>query len=71
MRRIGNVRILTVSGNVTPSGVGISIPHGLVVAFVAALAAMPWMRWHYSLRMLMTITTLIAIGLGLHAALKR
>jgi hypothetical protein len=68
---IGSVRILTVSGDVTPTGVGLPIPHGLVVALVAPLVILPWMRWHYSLRVLLTITTLVALGLGLITALKR
>jgi hypothetical protein len=71
MHRIGNVRILSVSGDVTPAGAGLPIPHGLIVALVAGLAILPWMRWYYSLRTLLAITTLIAAGLGLHAVLKR
>jgi len=67
----GSVRILTVRGDVTPAGVGVPIPHGIITAFAAAFAVLPWMRWHYSVRMLLTITTLVAAGLGLLAALKR
>src|SRR6185295_19594873 len=40
-RRVGSVRILTVSGDVTPTGVGLPIPHGLVVALVAPLVILP------------------------------
>jgi hypothetical protein len=32
---------------------------------LATIAALPWIRWHFSLRTLLIATTLVAVGLGI------
>jgi len=41
------------------------LPHWLLIPFAALLAAAPWLRWRFSLRILLIATTLIAVVLGL------
>jgi hypothetical protein len=41
------------------------IPHWLLALASAALGAVPWIRWHFSLRTLLIATTLVAVVLGL------
>ena len=69
--QIGSVRIFTLTGNVTPKGVGIAVPIWVLATIVAPFVLLPWMRWHYSLRTLVAVATLIAAGLGIISALKR
>jgi hypothetical protein len=42
----------------------VRIPHWLCVLFVSALAAVPWLRWRFTLRTLLIATTLVAVVLG-------
>ncbi len=41
----------------------VSLLHPIAIA--AALAALPWLRWRFSLRTLLIATTLVAVVLGL------
>ena len=41
------------------------IRHWFLVTATTALAALPWMRWRFSLRTLLIATTLVAVGLGI------
>jgi hypothetical protein len=41
------------------------LPHWFVLCGVITLAAVPWLRWRFSVRMLLVVTTLVAIALGL------
>jgi hypothetical protein len=41
------------------------VPIWILVWSIAALAAIPWLRWRFSLRTLLIVTTLVALGLGL------
>ena len=68
--RLGTLRVLTVDSEVRPQGAGLAIPYFLAVLLIAPLATFPWMRWHYSLRTLLIVTTLVAVGLGLTTAVR-
>jgi hypothetical protein len=48
-----------------PSFISIGFPHWLFSILVGLLAAFPWLRWRFSLRTLLILCTLIAVGLGL------
>ena len=41
------------------------LPHLFVLFLIATLAALPWIRWQFSLRTLLIATTLVAVVLGL------
>jgi hypothetical protein len=43
----------------------IVLPHWLPALLAATSATMPWLRWRYSLRMLLIAVTLVAVLLGL------
>jgi hypothetical protein len=47
----------------------ISLPHWLLIAFSGSMAAVPWFRWRFSLRTLLIGITVVAVILGLVAAL--
>jgi hypothetical protein len=40
------------------------IPHWFLVIISGALAALPWIRWRFSLRTLLIVTALVALVLG-------
>jgi hypothetical protein len=44
---------------------GFCLPHWSLVVLYATLAAVPWLRWRFSLRTLLIATTAIAVVLGL------
>ena len=46
-------------------------PHWLPVVLSGALGAAPWVGWRFSLRTLLTVTTLVAVVLGLIVAALR
>jgi hypothetical protein len=43
----------------------VGMPHWLPIFLSAALAAIPWIRWRFTLRTLLIATTLVAVVLGL------
>ncbi len=45
--------------------VGIKLPYWFAMLVPVALAAVPWIRWRFSLRTLLIATTLVAVVLGL------
>lgn len=45
--------------------IAISVPHWFAAAFAGAIGAAAWLPWHFSLRILLTATTLVAMLLGL------
>lgn len=47
------------------------VPHWFITALLALVATIPWLRWHFSLRILLVATTLVAVILGLFAWLAR
>lgn len=47
------------------------VPYWLLVFFASAIAVSPWLRWRFSLRSLLIVTTLIAALLGLSAWASR
>jgi hypothetical protein len=49
----------------------IVMPHWFVAFGFGSFAAVPWLRWRYSLGTLLIATTLVAIGLGTIIALSR
>jgi hypothetical protein len=49
----------------------IQFPTWLPVLLAASLAAAPWIRWRFSLRTLLIVTMLVAVGLGMVAYLAR
>jgi hypothetical protein len=56
-----------VGRRVTPTGTTayVYVPHCFAAFLVAMFAALPWLRWRFSLRTLLIATTLIAVVLGL------
>jgi hypothetical protein len=42
----------------------LGVPHWLAVVLTAAIAASVWIRWRFSLRTLLIVMTLVAVGLG-------
>ena len=46
-------------------------PHRFLVLIFAILAAVPWVRWKFSLRTLLVATTIIAVVLGLVVWMSR
>jgi hypothetical protein len=55
----------------TPSVRYVAMPYWFVAALIAVTAAVPWLRWRFSLRALLVVTTLVAVGLGLIVYIKR
>jgi hypothetical protein len=49
----------------------IGFPSWLPVLLISSLAAVPWLRWQFSLRTLLIVTTLIAVVLGAIVAFSR
>ena len=45
--------------------VSVEIPYWMLVLPLGLLAAIPWLRWHFSIRTLLIATTLVAVVLGL------
>ena len=55
-----------------PVGIGTAIPDWTPVALVMTLAALPWIvRWRFSLRTLLVVMTLVAVGMGLIVFLNK
>ncbi len=50
---------------------GVTLPIWSLVVPMAILAAVPWIRWRFSLRTLLIATTLVAVVLGLIVWLVR
>ncbi len=59
VHRIDGLRTLKSNGS------GISIPDGCLLLVAGAFAALPWLRWRFSLRTLLIAMTLVAAVLGL------
>jgi len=58
----------------TPAGTGITIPFWLptvMLLSLATIAALPWIRWRFSLRTLLIATTFLAAILGLIVVVTR
>jgi hypothetical protein len=47
------------------SGTRLGLPHWFLVIVSATFAAIPWIRWRFSLRTLLIATTIVALVLGL------
>jgi hypothetical protein len=43
---------------------GISLPFWLATLLLLALGSLPWFSWHFSLRTMLVVTTLVAFVLG-------
>jgi hypothetical protein len=54
-------------GKMRPKGVFAVVSWWFVVLILAMLAAAPWIRWRFSIRTLLIVTTLVAVVLGLIA----
>jgi hypothetical protein len=67
LRKVLGVYVLTTQdeNNITYYGTAYSVPIGLPVMLVGALAVLPWLSWHFTLRTLLIATTLVAVVLGL------
>jgi hypothetical protein len=48
-----------------PEVCGAQTPHWFAVTLFATLAAVPWIRWRFSLCTLLIAVTLVAVGMGL------
>ena len=58
-------------GPMIRDGVRIVSPYWLLVSAVAGAAFLSWIRWRFSLRTLIIVTTLVAVGLGTFYSLSR
>ena len=58
-------RFLGFEWNWFADGVIASVPFWFAVLIAAIFAAVPWLRWRFSLRTLLIATTLVAVMLGL------
>lgn len=47
------------------------VPHWFFSALLVFVAAIPWLQWHFSLRVMLIATTLVAVILGVFAWLAR
>jgi hypothetical protein len=47
-----------------PGSFRIRVPYWFLFSLSAVFAAIPWLRWRFSLRTLLIATTLVAVGLG-------
>ena len=47
-----------------PWGVDISVPYSFLILLTSMVAVSPWFLWRFSLRTLLIVTTLVAVGLG-------
>src|SRR6187200_553284 len=54
---LGKLKLSSISGNLTPGGVGRYCPHWLLIVVIGQLAALPWLRWRFTLRTLLIATT--------------
>jgi hypothetical protein len=65
LRKVLGVYVLATQdeNNITYEGAAYSVPIGLPVMLVGALAVLPWLGWHFSLRTLLIATTLVAVVL--------
>jgi hypothetical protein len=48
-----------------PKWTHLYIPHWFIIAVAGLLAALPWLRWRFSLRTLLIGMTVVAVVLGL------
>jgi hypothetical protein len=48
-----------------PNTWSIAVPHWFAVVLFATLATLPWIRWRFTIRTLLIVTTLVAVVLGL------
>jgi hypothetical protein len=70
----GGLVLLSISGNLTPAGVGRYCPHWVLLVVIGQLAGLSWLPWwsnRFSLRTLLIATTFVAVGLGLIVWLTR
>jgi hypothetical protein len=51
-------------GNISYRG-GSSLPMAVILLLTGLVTGAPWLRWRYSLRTLLMMMTLAAVGLGL------
>jgi len=61
----GVLKLVSVSGNIVPSGVGHYFPHWLLAVIIGLLAIVPWLRCRFSLRTMLLATTVLAAALGM------
>jgi hypothetical protein len=54
-----------------PNLIVMVLPYWFLVMLSAVLAAAPWMRWRFTLRTLLIITTLVAAVLGMAVSVAR
>jgi len=65
------VRMPTLLAGQNQWGFQVGIPYWLLLLGTAALAALPWLRWRFSLRTLLIATTLVAMAVALIMAFAR
>ena len=64
----GTLGFCLIAGN---SSLNVFFPHWFPPVLVLAIAAIPWLRWRFSLRTLLIATTLVALVLGIIVWLSR
>jgi hypothetical protein len=47
-----------------------AMPHWLAILLMSLLGGVPWIRWRFSVRILLIATTLVAVGLGMVVAMS-
>ena len=63
---LDSIIMMPIDARFTPFvGRPMTMPIWGAVLLAAALAAAPWLRWRFSLRTLLIVTTLVAVVLGL------
>jgi hypothetical protein len=50
---------------------GVLVPHWFLLVLAGTFAALPWLRWRFTLRTLLIATTLVAVVLGLAVWFRR
>jgi hypothetical protein len=60
-----SIRTLRMSGNITLKNWQFVAPGWVLGGLCVAVAGLPWLRWRFSLRTLLIVTTLVAVVLGL------
>lgn len=63
-------RVTVFGGGWDNNSFRVRFPHWFLTLLLATVAALPWFRWHFSLRALLIATTVLAVLLGTVIALN-
>jgi hypothetical protein len=54
-----------------PGGWRLELPHSFIAIMLLGTVVAPWLRWHFRLRTMLIVTTLISVGLSIVVWLGR